>query len=218
MRKVNHRVLIALLFDIAVTAGGCSILAPQPDRSRFFVLTPSADSQVAPVALVGSGHSVTIGLGPIAIPRYLQRPEVVTRISQTELSVSDNDRWAEPLGACVASVLAQDLSVDLPGLQIVAFPWSKKNRIAYRVSVEFFHLERTADGKADVQVTWSVRSGLDNKLLQSGTTIAIRAAGADQSSASAALSEGIAQLGREIAEALARQPQLETDTSRQARS
>jgi uncharacterized protein len=218
MKTTAHRALITLIVALAVTAGGCSVMSPQPDRSRFFVLVPARNSHnVAPAAAVGSSLNVTIGLGPITIPRYLHRPEVVTRISETQLAVSDNDRWAEPLDTCVASVLAQDLSMDLPGSQIVPFPWSQKRRIAYSVSVGFLHLETTADGRANVEAIWRIR-GPSGKLVRSGTTIADRSAGNDQTSASAALSEGIGQIGREIAQALAHRYQLDTDRSRRTHS
>lgn len=213
MKKVKGRLLIASLFAMVVTVGGCSVLSPQRDRSRFFVLTASANSQSFVNAAAGASQDISVGLGPITIPRYLDRPEVVTRISQTELAVSDTDRWAEPLKACVASVLAQDLSIELPSLHIVSFPWPRATRIQYGVSVKFLRLERTGNGKAEVQATWTIRRNPTNTLVQRGTTSVSRSAGADQSSTSAALSAGVAQVAREIAQALAQQPQHQADRS-----
>jgi uncharacterized lipoprotein YmbA len=218
MKKTGHRELIALILALAVTAGGCSVLSPRPDRSRFFVLVPSQDShKVGAAAAVRSNSNLTIGLGPITIPRYLHRPEVVTRISATELAVSDDDRWAEPLDTCVASVLTQDLLMDLPGSQIVPFPWSQKGQIAYSVSVEFLHLETTANGRADVEAIWRIR-GPNNTLVQSGTTTADLPAGNEQTMASAALSEGIGKIGQEIVQALVREHQIEAKSAKQTHS
>jgi uncharacterized lipoprotein YmbA len=149
-------------------------------------------------------------LGPITLPRYLERPEVITRLNDTEFSVSDNDRWGEPLDASVSRVLAQDLGSDLPNSQMVPFPWSKKTRIDYRISVEFRRLEKTSDGKTVVQAVWTIRTGTDNQLVQTSATTATGAAGNDQSSASAALSQGISQLSREIAGAVEKQIQQRT--------
>jgi uncharacterized lipoprotein YmbA len=136
----------------------------------------------------------------------------VTRLSDTEFSVSANDRWGESLETGVSRVLSQNLSSDLPGLQVVPFPWSRKTEIDYKITVEFQHLERTADGTADVQAIWTVRSGADNKVVDNGTTTASEPAGSDQRSASAALSDGIAQVSREIAQALQSQAQQRTAT------
>ena len=159
---------------------------------------PSSRSSSAAPESAATARELSIGLGPITLPRYLQRSEVITRLNDNEFSASDNDRWGEPLEASVARVLTQDLNSDLPNSQIVPFPWSKKTALDYKISVEFSRLERTADGKTVVQALWSVRTGNDKQLVQK-TTTAVGSAGNDQSSASAALSQGIGQVSREIA-------------------
>jgi uncharacterized lipoprotein YmbA len=197
--------LSRLLLLIGIIAAGCSVLAPQEDRTRFFVLTPTAGSTlVASAAAPGGNRAITVGLGPITIPRYLDRPEIVTRLNDTEFSISDTDRWAEPLGANVASVVKQDLSTAFPALQIISFPWSGKTHLDYRVSVDFHRLEKTAAGQAEVQALWTVRAA-DDRILQSGSATAAGLAGDNQSSASAALSRGVAQVSADIVQALARQ-------------
>ena len=217
--KNGNPILAAVVIVLGIAVVGCSVLSPQEDRSRYFVLMPVAGSdRTFSTGVASESHTVAIGLGPISVPRYLDRPEVVTRLTDTEFSVSETDRWGEPLDTSVSRVLAQDLSSELPRLEVVPFPWSKKTQIDYRVSVEFLRLERTADGKADVQAIWTVRKELDDKLVQRGTTTVSRAAGADQRSASAALSDRVARVGREIAQALELQSQLAVDRSRQTRS
>ena len=166
MKQMKSRDLIALVVAFTVVAGGCSVLSPQEDRSRYFVLMPvAASDSLSSSDVASSGRPLTVGLGPITIPHYLERPEVVTRLNDTELALSDTDRWGEPLDASVSRILAQDLSSDLPTIQILAFPWSKRTQIDYRISVDFRHLERMADGKVEVQAAWTVRSGIDNKLV-----------------------------------------------------
>jgi uncharacterized lipoprotein YmbA len=131
------RAAVILVLGIAVV--GCSVLSPQEDRTRYFVLRPVASSgSTVPAGIAGADHTVTIGLGPVSVPRYLDRPEVVTRLTDTEFSASETDRWGEPLDTGVSQVLAQDLSSELPGLEVEPFPWSKKTEISYRVSVKFF--------------------------------------------------------------------------------
>ena len=186
------------LTALVVLSAGCSVLPPQEDHTRYFVLMPSSRSSSAAPESAATARELSIGLGPITLPRYLQRSEVITRLNDNEFSASDNDRWGEPLEASVARVLTQDLNSDLPNSQIVPFPWSKKTVLDYKISVEFSRLERTADGKTVVQALWSVRTGNDKQLVQK-TTTAVGSAGNDQSSASAALSQGIGQVSREIA-------------------
>jgi uncharacterized lipoprotein YmbA len=97
----------------ALTLGGC--FSPQPDPSKFFVLAPAATggaNSIAPAGLATSS-SPTIGLGPIKLPQYLDRDEVVTRVGPNRLELSDRDRWAEPLADNFKQVLAQDLTHSL---------------------------------------------------------------------------------------------------------
>jgi len=202
MTKLNSHKLITAALVLASTCwvNGCSPLAPRPDKSRYFVLSSSA---------VGTAHATTtrkppftVGLEPVTVPHYLDRPEILTRVNQSELSASDTDRWGEPLKAGAGRVLAEDLSANLGNAEVVPFPWSKKTQIDYTVSVEFLNLEKTADGRATTKATWIIRRGSDGYLVERGTTVAESSAGADQTAASAALSQGIAQVASAIAQSL----------------
>ena len=73
--------LIAL--GACLFAAGCSPLAPRPDQSKFFILTPLSDGS-GPAETPASSNAdspLTIGVGPIDFPDYLRRLEVVTRES-----------------------------------------------------------------------------------------------------------------------------------------
>src|SRR5271155_2651372 len=99
----------AALGALAV-AGGC--FSPRPDPSKFFVLAPvevAAPNSVAPAGLTASSGP-TIGIGPIKLPEYLDRDEVVTRVGPNRLELSDQNRWAEPLDNNFKQVMAQDLT------------------------------------------------------------------------------------------------------------
>jgi uncharacterized lipoprotein YmbA len=210
--KKKRPLMMALAALLAVSAG-CSVLSPQEDRTRYYVLMPTSRSSSGTAEPNVAGRALSIGLGPITLPHYLQRPEIITRLNDTEFSVADHDRWGEPLDASVSRVLAQDLNSDLPNSEILPFPWSKKTVLDYKISVEFSRLERTADGKTVVQALWIIRTGKDNQLVQKTTTTATGNAGNDQSSASAALSQGIGQVSHEIASIV----EMRQSTQRQAR-
>jgi uncharacterized protein len=218
MKGVSATALRLLLLAGIVSFAGCSILAPQKDRSRYFVLTSRTDSSAPLSSAMTGGQSLVIGLGPVTIPRYLDRPELVTRVSDSELRISETDRWGEPLQTNVSTVLAQDLSSQLPGVQIVAFPWSRKTPLDYEVAVDFPRLEKTADGQTEVEAVWTIRSANDGKVIQAGTATASAPAAKDQKSATDALSDGIAQVSRKLAQALAAEHERELAQRRQPRS
>ncbi|MGH7913651.1 MAG: PqiC family protein, partial [Candidatus Binataceae bacterium] len=116
-------VIVAAVALGALAAGGC--FSPRPDPSKFFVLTPigsAAANSIAPTGLTASS-SLTIGIGPIKLPGYLDRDEVVTRVSPNRLELSNMDRWAEPLDNNFKQVIAQDLTQSLGTHSITFYPW-----------------------------------------------------------------------------------------------
>jgi uncharacterized lipoprotein YmbA len=200
MARITGLAALAMMLML----GGCTVLAPQKDETRFFVLMPVQDG-AAPVSAAAS-RPLTIGLGPITIPPYVNRPEVVTRMSDSELKVSDTARWGEHLDTNVARVLASDLSSQLGTQQIVNYPWPVKNPIDYAVSVAFQRFERTADGHVVIQANWTIRTGKDEKIVQTGATSINEPSGSDDASAAQALSRGLAQVSRDIAQVIASRP------------
>ncbi|HEX5606452.1 MAG TPA: PqiC family protein, partial [Candidatus Binatia bacterium] len=69
------------------------------------------------------GNALSLGIGPIKIPRYLDREQLVTRISQNRFAIAENDRWAEPLEENFSRVLSENLSILLQIDRVAAFPW-----------------------------------------------------------------------------------------------
>jgi len=199
MNKYNLPASSVILFASLCT--GCTIFPPHVDNTRYFILSSQASASSA-VPFASGASTPTIGLGPITIPGYLDRPEVVTRVSSTELKVSENNRWGERLRSNVATALAQDLSNQMPGVDLVKFPWPLTPAPNYQVSISFEQLELTGDGQAQVNARWTIRSG-NRREIQSGTTTSTLPAGKDERSASEALSRGVEQVSHDIATALA---------------
>jgi uncharacterized protein len=202
---ISRNIGLAVLALMLVVAG-CTVLAPQKDETRFFVLMPVQDGAGSIPARSGASQPLTIGLGPITIPAYVNRPEVVTRMSNSELKVSDTDRWGEHLDTNVARVLGSDLGGELGTQQVVSYPWPVKNPVDYAVSVTFQRFERTADDHVVIYANWTVRNGADEKIIQTGTTSINDPSGPDNASAAQALSRGLAQVSREIAQVIASHP------------
>jgi len=200
MNKFQTRKLGLATLAIILPLWGCTVLAPQKDETRFFVLMPAQNqpalSSAAPQALV-------VGLGPITIPAYVNRPEVVTRMNESELKVSDTDRWGERLDLNIARVLAADLSDQLGTRQVLNYPWPPRPPIDYAVPVAFQRFERTADGHVVILAKWTVRNGKDGLILRNGTTSIDDPSGPDTASASQALSRGLAQVSRDVAQVIA---------------
>lgn len=181
-------------------ASGCSLLSPEPDPSRFFVLTATTPSESSPV-----GRGVTVGVGPITLPGYLDRNEIVTRISADELRYSPIERWAEPLRGGIERVVQENLVPLVPGGLVLRFPWAAPTPVDYQVVLDVRRFETDANGRAELVVRWGIRD------VQAGTYRAMRdtvlhetGGGADAGSGAQALSRTLADLARQIADEIDR--------------
>jgi len=206
MNKTMARNIGLAALAVMLALGGCTVLAPQKDVTRFFVLMPLQDGAAPSPAAGAASRPLTIGLGPITIPAYVNRPEVVTRISDSELRMSDTDRWGERLDTNVARVLATDLAGQLGTPEILSYPWRTHAPIDYAVSVAFQRFERTADGHVVMQANWTIRNGNDDRTIQTGSTTIKDGSGPDNASAAQALSRGLAQVSHDIVQVIASRP------------
>ena len=84
----------AWILLLAVIVCSCSILPPRPEPN-FFILTPVPDDESSRMNVGGSSQGVfapiELGLGPVRFPAYLDRLEMVTRIDENRLAISDTN-------------------------------------------------------------------------------------------------------------------------------
>lgn len=170
-------------------AGCSSILAPRPDVSRFFILT-AAEPGVQPTGV--ALRRVMIGLGPVRLPAYLDRSEIVTRIESNRLELSDRDKWAEPLESNFRRVLAKDLAAGMMNAQVVQFPWYATTRLDYKVEVNVDRFERDASGNTHLIARWTIRDGATDQLL------AQRDSSFSESAKTSAMGDSVAAMSNDI--------------------
>lgn len=200
MRHLCRRPVFVILAPFLILLAGC--IGGKSARSRFYVLdslpNPEAEKHVT-----AAEHGVAIGVGPVTIPPYLDRPEIVTRASGNELHLSEFDRWAEPLQQNFARVLAENLSVLIPTDRAVVFPWDQSTPIDYQVLVELTRFEGNADGHSSLMARWNI-VGADRKkeLLARQSSFSAPANALDYEAMVSALSRTVADLSHEIAAAI----------------
>jgi uncharacterized lipoprotein YmbA len=190
------------LFAACATAAallGCGpILAPTPDRTKFYLLTP-ADSAPA-LAASSLGSDFTLGLGPVKVPPYLDRPEVVTRAAPNRLELSKADRWGESLQTSFTTVLSRDLGAQLGTHQILVFPWYSTSHIDLQVEIDVYRFETDAKGDAQLSARWTILNPADKSILYSAeSNLTQPSKPGDTTDAAAALSRTLADFSREIA-------------------
>lgn len=198
--KASTQAFAALI--LAASAGpACSFLPPHTDTTRYAVLAsvdelPGDGTADAPAM----SPSVRVGLGPVTLPEYVRRPELVSRVGGTRIVVSGSERWAEPLDRAVVRVLAIDLERTLGTGRVVNHPWYERDRPDVQIEIAFSRCERDESGKVVVAARWSVRElAGEAQPIEKESRIEREAVKGDGPSTSLALSESLAELCREIA-------------------
>jgi uncharacterized protein len=191
---------MVLYLACATLAAGC-LFSPQPDKSKFFVLAPeSSDSAPVAPSSIGGAHQLVLGLGPINLPEYLDRSEVVTRVAPNRLELSPVDRWAQPLKSDFRQVMAQDLSAQLGTQMITFYPWYRTTHVDYQVRVDVFRFERDSSGTVKLVAHWQIFDG-DGAILYATDSNISEPLKPDESGA-AAMSRALNDLTGQIATAI----------------
>lgn len=178
---VRRAVVVALCASLAAA---CAARAPHSFYALSVVGTPAAVD----------AHDLSVAVGPVSLPAYLDRPQLVERNGEHEFVVSEQHRWLEALDDGFARALAEDLGTRLGSARVTVFPSPTDRSPDYRVTVDVarFELDR-ASGEVRLRARWSI-DGHGGGAFASGTT-----AGATRAESVAALSQLVGELADTVA-------------------
>ncbi len=193
---VSHKAVVV----VAVTAmilGACAETRPP----EFYTLSSLRGSGGG---LVPGGAGPSIGIGPISLPQYVDRPQIVTRSSPNRLALAEFHKWAEPLSDIFARVLADNLGILMATDQIVVLPRRRNLPIDYQIEVDVTQFDTDIDGKTRLVARWTLfGKGGREALLTGESSISNTAANpADYESIVAAMSRAVEALSREVADTI----------------
>lgn len=198
--SVNKATGLAVL---ALAVGSC--FGAKKDPSQFYVLNSAAvDGTAGAAGSAGSVEGKIIGVGPVRFPAYLDRPQMVTRISDVQVTVSEFERWAESPELNFTAVLARNLEVQLGTPRIATFPWIAG--VDYAVRIEVHRFERDASGTTELECRWVIIDSDREPVVSAESSFREPAADATTDAAVAALSRTVERLSVEIAGALRQLP------------
>ncbi len=140
-----------LLLVCLITVWGCANTQP----THFYLLRAVQVPENS--SMVESTHSgISLGLGPISIPKYLDRPQIVTRVSTHEINLAEFHKWAAPLKENVSRVLEEHLSAILATEGIVPYPWNRSKAPEYQLSLDIIQLDGIKNQEAILKVRWAL--------------------------------------------------------------
>ena len=184
----------ALLVSCSVAALLTASCASSPPV-RFYGLDP--------VSAVGDDKpsDVIMGVGPISIPEYLRRPQIVTRTAGNQLEVAEFDRWAEPVDRAFGRVLTLNLDALLDSVIAIQFPTHILVTMDYRMLGRVARFDMDAGGETVLDVQWAITDGDGNVVVQPRRSIySARVSDPDDyNSVVRSLNEAIGAFSRDIA-------------------
>jgi uncharacterized lipoprotein YmbA len=187
------RVRAAFFAMAAVAVGGCTNIGGPTPPSRFYLLEP-----LAPASAATGGPA--IGVGPIKVAEYLDRPQIVTRNSSHGIDLAEYDRWGEPVGESISRVVAMNLGRLLGSERVMRHVWREADLDA-RVAIDVRRLDGPPGGPLVLEAHWRVRR--EGGVIERVTHVEEPLADTGFDALAAAGSRALLTLSKEIAGAIA---------------
>src|SRR5215510_10856515 len=149
--------VLAMFSVVLLGLHGCASSPP----TRFYVLPSLTGAETAPPA---AQPDLTIGVGPVTLHPYLDRPQIVTRASRARLILGEFDQWGAPLRDSVAQALAENLSLLVPTDRVVLHPWARTTVPEYQVTVEVLQFDAGPGGQVILAARWQILSAEEKVL------------------------------------------------------
>ncbi len=149
---------ISLIIIVMAFALGCSRTSP----TRFYVLSPMERSAINVVRISGK---ISVGVGPVSIPDYLDRPQIIVRTSENRLELKEFDKWAGSLKHDVPRVISDDLSTLLGTDKVFTFPWTTSLNPKFEVKIDITRFDGNEKGEVVLDAKWVVMTKSGRKTL-----------------------------------------------------
>ena len=194
-KTMSFGFLVLGIFIVAFVVSGCGT----SPAAKFYTLTPVAQ-QKQEKAVIGTGSASPIAIGPVEIPEYLDRSEIVTRADQNQLILSEFNLWGGSLKTDVNRVLIENVSHFLAADGIPIVTWKLGITDVQRVPVQIVRFDGTPNDSILLKARWAVieKDGKNFEFVrESSITVSVK--GGNYNSVVAAMSEALGELSKEIA-------------------
>tara|TARA_R110002049_G_scaffold225521_1_gene397482 strand:+ start:94033 stop:94656 length:624 start_codon:yes stop_codon:yes gene_type:complete len=196
---IYHHIAILLVFFPIISS--CSI-SGTTRPAHFYVL----DATATPSA--GELSGLRLGVGPILIPGYIDRPQIVTKSESAKLHYAEYERWAEPMDKMFTRILTQNITLATGSNNIISHPWSASANLNNELTAKIIKFENNINGDALLAVQWQLLNNSDrNQSSSVYSEFTARAESSDYSSQVTALNDTIKQFAHTVINHLASQSQ-----------
>ena len=139
---------IWMIAAVLLTMTGCGTTPPP----NFYQLTENAGTQLS-----GLERGIAVGVGPVNVPSYLDRPQIVIRGLDHQLVLSEFNRWVEPLTDSISRVIVVNLSNSLESTRVYKIP--RRNKaipLEFRIEIDIARFDGMLGGDALLVARWTL--------------------------------------------------------------
>jgi len=183
------------MFAAALLAvAGCATTPPP----TFYQLEEPASTQLS-----GLERGIAIGVGPVNLPAYLDRPQIVIRDTAHKLELSEFNQWAEPLKNSIMRVIGVNLSNMLETTRVFKVP--RRDRtipIEFRIAIDIARFDGKLGGDALLVARWTLYGRNEKALLTKVSIISEPSGGEGYDNLIAAQNLALQKLSQEIVDAI----------------
>jgi hypothetical protein len=119
--------------------------------ASFYTLSP--DASLTPMV---PAKPVPVVVGPLTIPDVVDRPQIVTRVGNNQVSLDEFARWGEPLKGDMARAIAGDVSRLLGSDRVSIFDAGVDPAHTWRVRVDIMRFDATPGDAVTIEAQWTV--------------------------------------------------------------
>jgi uncharacterized protein len=136
---------------LASMLAGC---ASPSQPTRFYRMDSGAVAET-PRNLMPDAHTQVIGVAPVSVAAYLDRPQIVERLTEHRLKLHEFDQWAGSIQDNLKVTLGDALQQVLPAKRIVTAPWPGNLQPDYRLGLMIQQFDWVGE-RVVVKGTWSL--------------------------------------------------------------
>lgn len=168
----------------------------------YTLAMPEAPAEAANPAK--TQDAIAVGVGPLELPKMLDRPQIVTRGTGNQLQLNEFHRWGGSLNEDILRVLTEHLSGLLQSNRVMAHPWAEFFQPDYRVYLVFQRFDGRLGESLVLNSTWTVTDSRGRQALAVRRSVIREPVAADYESLVEASSRVLEELSRQIAQEIER--------------
>ena len=161
---MKNKLTILWISLLVISLNACSSVLNTPDSAlggtHFYSLVA-----LAPVSTANK-NQLRIGVGPVEIPRLLNRPQIISRKDNTEILMAEKHQWGGSYKEELIQALTDNLSNLLNTDNIEQYPWKFSFKPVYSVRVNIERFDGQLGKTVTLKARWRLYKGSQEVLVK----------------------------------------------------